>query len=165
MLEDLRENSASAGTVFILDFKLKNLPKRIECIGGAERGITNFQLPMYLSLAEGSGGKEIHGAFFFSIVDAKPMVIFGYIKNHVTNRTSPAKKKDLILRSDDSFADIMDEFKKKSGQYVNEISSGNFSTLNSDYNTCAACTYHRVCRTTYKIGRETGLWERENEGT
>ncbi|MDR1585958.1 MAG: PD-(D/E)XK nuclease family protein [Treponema sp.] len=165
MLEDLRKDSASGGAVFIVDFKLKNLPKRIECTGGADKGLVNFQLPMYLSLAEENGGKEVQGAFFFSIVDAKPMVIFGHIKNQVTKRMSPGRKKDIVMRSEDSFAYIMAEFKKKSEQYVNEIGSGNFSTFNSDYNTCAACACHRVCRTTYRIGRETGLWDRENEGT
>jgi hypothetical protein len=163
MLEDLREDSIPGA--LIVDFKLKNLPKRIECTGGAERGLANFQLPMYLSLAEENGGKEIHGAFFFSIVDVKPMVIFGHIKNQVTKRTSPSRKKSIIMRSDDSFANIMSEFKTKIEQYVSEIRSGAFSTFNSDYNTCAACAYHRVCRTTYKIDRETALWDREDEGT
>ncbi|MDR2134073.1 MAG: PD-(D/E)XK nuclease family protein [Treponema sp.] len=163
ILEDARKNSEPAA--FIVDFKLKNLPRRIDCIGGTEKGLANFQLPMYLNLAEENGGKEIQGAFFFSIIDAKPMVVFGQIKNQVTKRASPARKKDIVMRHDDSFADIMLEFKTKTERYAGEIGSGNFSTFNSDYNTCAACAYQRVCRTTYKIDPETGLWDREDEGT
>jgi hypothetical protein len=163
-LEDAQENSDSGGTSLIVDFKLKNMPDRAGCTGETEKGLTNFQLPMYLSLAEENGAKEIQGAFFFSIVDAKPRVIFGAIKNQMTKRTSPGRKKDIILRSGDLFTDIMTEFKTKAGQYADEISAGNFSTFNSGYNICAACAYHRVCRTTYKIDRETGLWDREDEG-
>ncbi|MDR1318350.1 MAG: PD-(D/E)XK nuclease family protein [Treponema sp.] len=165
MLEDAREDSDSGGAAFIVDFKLKNMPKRAECTGKTEKGLTNFQLPMYLSLAEENGAGEVQGAFFFSILDAGPRVLFGAVKNQVTKRTSPGRKKDIILRTDDLFADIMNEFKTKTGQYVSEIGDGNFSTLNSDYNTCAACSCHRICRTTYKIDRETGLQDREDEGT
>jgi hypothetical protein len=165
MLEDARENPDSGGTALIADFKLKNMPKRAECTGRTEKGLANFQLPMYLTLAEENGAKKIQGAFFFSIVDAKPMVVFGVIKNAVTNRTSPGKKKDVILRTDDAFAGLMAEFNAKAGRYAEEIGSGIFSTFNSGYNTCAACAYHRVCRTTCAIDRETGLWDREDEGT
>jgi hypothetical protein len=169
VLEDARNNFETKGTALIVDFKLKYMPKRGECTGEAERGMTNFQLPMYLSLAEAKGGKPVHTALFFDILDAKPQVLFGKIKNGKNGAVTPKKANEQIIRGmsphpasppEDQFQHIMNEFQEKTEQYVKEAESGNFTTFYPHFNTCTKCAWHRVCRTAYRIKPEQSLPER-----
>jgi hypothetical protein len=157
MLEDARPDSESPGTVLIVDFKLKNMPSRDDCTGEGENGLADFQLPMYLSLAEENRKLPVHGACFFSIIDKKPQFIFGAARNAISGAWEPKKAEQRIMRGSDKFNVIMGEFAKKTKQYAEEINSGNFSVFDSNFEKCVNCDYHRVCRTVYKIGREQNL--------
>jgi predicted amino acid dehydrogenase len=111
-----------------------------------------------MTLAEEQGEKMIGAAVFFSILQAKPLTLFGVIDNRETGKSEP-KENDRILRTDDSDPDsrfqlIMKEFWEKIERYVAEIKSGNFSTINSSFTKCVSCSYHTVCRTTYRVRGE-----------
>jgi hypothetical protein len=157
MLEDARENSENPGTALIVDFKLKSMPDRGSCTGDGENGLTNFQLPMYTVLAEKNRKIPVHGACFFSIIDAKPRFVFGALKNTESGAWEPRKADQRIIRGSDKFNHLMEEFENKTKQYAEEINSGNFSVFDSTFEKCADCEYHRVCRTIYKIDREQNL--------
>ncbi|GHV94278.1 hypothetical protein AGMMS50293_05980 [Spirochaetia bacterium] len=157
MLEDTRDDSETKGAVFIIDFKLRTLPDRDDCTGEGENGLANFQLPMYLRLAEKNENSTVHAALFFSIVKAEPKILFGVLQNIETNIRIPKKAEDRIIQGDDLFKRIMREFADKTIQYAAEIGSGNFSIFESDFNKCSKCAYHRVCRTVYRIDREQKL--------
>jgi ATP-dependent helicase/DNAse subunit B len=154
ILEDARENSESRGAALIVDFKLRYLPDLDDCTGAGENGLANFQLPMYLVLAEENKNRPVHTALFFSIVDAEPEVLFGAIQ-HLKNKTWLPKKEDQrIMRESGLFQHIINEFEVKTEQFAEEITSGGFSVFSPDNEKCGACNYHRVCRTMYKIDRE-----------
>ena len=155
ILEDVREDSPGKGAAIIVDFKLRYMPDRAACTGGDGEGLADFQLPMYLSLAEKNGSLPVHTALFFSIVDASPQVLFGVIQNK--KGAVPKKEEDRIMRDSGLFLEIMNEFAEKAGRFAAEISSGNFSVFKPEFEKCGSCAYHRVCRTIYKIVREQNL--------
>jgi CRISPR/Cas system-associated exonuclease Cas4 (RecB family) len=90
----------------------------------------NFQLPLYLRLAEKTYQKEVHAALFFSITDAKPTALFETLQEK---------------------EEIMKEFDDKVRQFTQEISSGTFSFFPSRCEHCQNCEYNKVCRTLYKV--------------
>jgi hypothetical protein len=168
VLEDRRENSETPGAMTIVDFKLYTLPDRGDCDAGGDEGLLNFQLPLYMTLAEEKGKKTMSAAVFFSILQAKPLALFGVIDNRETGKSEP-KEDDRILRTGDSGPDnrfqlIMQEFWEKIERYVDEIKTGNFSTISDSFMKCVSCGHHRVCRTTYRVRGEPELLTRRSAG-
>ena len=166
ILEDRRENSETPGALTIVDFKLYTLPGREACDASGDGGLSNFQLPLYMTLAEEQGKEPIDTALFFSIIQAKPQTLFGAIHNRETGKSEP-KEQDRILRTEDPESDgrfqrIMQEFWEKTERYAAEIRSGSFSTINGSFRKCVACGNNTVCRTTYRIRREPGLLARRD---
>jgi hypothetical protein len=151
MLEDVGKNSNTV----IVDFKLYHMPDWDSCTASGDGGLTNFQLPLYITLAEEQLGRSVDTALFFSILQAKPQVIFGTIESRETGKSQP--KEPL---PEEQFQLVMDEFRRKAEQYVVEISTGNFSTISNSFKKCTDCDYHSVCRTTYTIDREENLLDR-----
>jgi hypothetical protein len=135
----------------IVDFKLRTMPRQKDCKGTGEKGLIDFQLPMYLKLAEENGGNEIHTTLFFNILEAKPQVLFGQIFNAVKGTKTP--KNNPIQRGDDFFNEIMDQFEEKTEQFAWEIKNGQFTIFESDFDECLKCKHHRLCRTVYRIDK------------
>jgi hypothetical protein len=159
ILEDTRADSETGGAVLIVDFKLKNLPKRADCAGTGENGLANFQLPMYLALTEAHEHTTVQTALFFSVIDAEPLVLFGAIQNPHTRKWKPGLVKDRITRESELFERIMGEFREKAERFAREAGSGKFSVFPDarHFDQCNRCEYHRVCRTVYKIDREENI--------
>jgi hypothetical protein len=82
---------------------------------------------MYITLVEENEKIKVYTALFYSIID---------LKSEIFDR--------------DWYDEISEEFNNKIEQFVQDISSGNFTQNNND---CYACDYHRICRTIYIIGR------------
>ncbi|GHV53200.1 hypothetical protein AGMMS49579_11570 [Spirochaetia bacterium] len=169
ILEQVNSDTAEPVRI-IVDFKLGNPPDRKPCIGKGETGLENFQLPMYLTLAENNGGKPIKGALFFSVFHVKPTVIFGMIQDAINGKKIPYREKDRIVRTDsnaandttDLFNMIMNEFNEKAGRYAQEIQSCKFTTISTSDKKCALCVYHTVCRTIYTVERERNLQRQDS---
>jgi hypothetical protein len=159
LLEDVRDDSTSPGERVIADFKLNSTPGKKSCTGQGENGLEDFQLPMYITLAEEQGKKPVGTALFFSIMQAEPNVIFGSIRDETTGKT-----KSGVVRTgteEDDFEFILTEFKAKAAQYAGEAASGSFTTISKSERQCVQCAYHRVCRTIYAVGRERDLLNQE----
>ncbi|MCL2765779.1 MAG: PD-(D/E)XK nuclease family protein [Treponema sp.] len=143
----------------IVDYKIKYLPYRPDCTGEAEDGLSDFQLPVYITLAEDNEKHNVNTALFYSILDAVPEVIIGSIYDINTGKTTPFRKDDKIDRDSEQYNFIFDSFTEKTKKYAYEIENGIFTVFPSD---CTDCSYHRICRTAYFINRETGLFLQEN---
>jgi len=142
----------------IVDFKLKYMPDRSDCIADNEENeLADFQLPMYITLTEETKQYKVYTALFYSIVDLKPEVIIGTICNSNTEKTIPAKKENQIIRESERYDIIFKEFKNKTKQFADEISTGNFTIFKQKNNDCLDCDYQRICRTVYIIDRENNL--------
>jgi ATP-dependent helicase/DNAse subunit B len=151
ILEDQRNSSGQCGTAVLIDFKTKYKLKLSDYIG--ENGLTDFQLPLYLRLAEAELKKDVHTALFFSILEAKPQVLFGFVKNIINDTAIPKKPEDCIMPGSDVFINIMNEFDKKTEQFTREISGGSFSFSPLIPKACMSCDYKKICRTLYQICR------------
>jgi hypothetical protein len=150
----LKETQAGTDKYVIVDFKLKNLPARCDCTADEETPLTDFQLPMYITLIEKNELFDVYTALFYSIIDQKPQVIIGTIHDENTNKNIPSKEEDQIIRNSERYMKIFNEFKNKTEQFTEEISSGNFTVFPQDNNDCYNCEYQRICRTAYIINRE-----------
>jgi hypothetical protein len=170
------ENAGPGGAV-IVDFKLNYLPTRKACTGEGERGLENFQLPMYITLAEASGVPPVRTALFFNILKVKPAVIIGRIRDSAGGKEKPAGKQAIIRRlpapsgaglsgpegegegqeGEDKFGAIMAEFEAKTEGYARDIVAGNLSVFSAGESQCGSCRYHRVCRTLYSVDGERDL--------
>ena len=151
ILEDCRKESAQNGTAVIVDFKTKYELKLADYTG--DDGLVNFQLPLYLRLAEAELGKEVHTALFFSIVDASPQVLFGKIDNIVSGKSVPHKAENSILYKNGEYTRIMNEFDEKTKQFTEEVTGGAFALRPRNLQICQSCEYNKVCRTMYAVNR------------
>jgi hypothetical protein len=144
-------------SLVIVDFKTKYMPDLSDCIGIEE--LANFQLPMYIRLAENEFGKKVDTALFFSILDAAPQVLFGVIRDALSGEIIPGKEQDRIMRGGAEYERIMGEFDKKAEQFATEISNGAFAFSPSHWESCKECGYNRVCRTLYKVFQGEKQWK------
>jgi len=141
------------GKYIIVDFKLKKLPKREDCTG-EENGLSNFQLPMYITLTEENNKISVYTALFYNILESKAEVLTGTICDTNTGTVIPKKEEDRIIRNSEWYNSIFDEFNKKTEQFSQEISTGNLTVFETKISNCFNCAYQRICRTVYIIGRE-----------
>jgi hypothetical protein len=146
LLRDERENPENPGGI-IVDFKLSRLPKRGSCIGEGE--LENFQLPMYVTLAEASGGGPVETALFFSILKTETAVIFGRIRDSRSGKQKPARQ--AILRGEGGFEAVMAEFLDKARSYARETGGENPAAPRAGEERCGPCAYRRICRTLYTV--------------
>jgi hypothetical protein len=151
ILEAPPDGSKTKPKGIIVDFKLRTMPRQKDCKGTGDKGLIDFQLPMYFKLAEENGGNEIHTTLFFNILEAKPQVLFGQISNAVKGTKTP--RSNPIQRGDDFFYKIMDQFEEKTEQFAWEIKNGQFTIFESNFDECLKCKHHRICRTVYRIDK------------
>ncbi|MCL2209163.1 MAG: PD-(D/E)XK nuclease family protein [Treponema sp.] len=137
----------------IVDFKTKKTPKRTECTGEGDNGLSDFQLPMYITLAQENEEIKISSAVFFSILDQKPEVIIGAVTDNIYEVKIPKKEEDRILPGDDKYMRIFDDFNQKVCEFSDNISSGNFTVPETKYSRCSECSHNRICRTFFIINR------------
>jgi hypothetical protein len=147
----------------IVDFKLNYLPQRKPCIAQGERGLENFQLPMYITLAEASGAPPVHTALFFNILKADALVVFGRVHDRLSGKEKPAQQPVLRGTADpsgggeDRFGAVMAEFAAKTEQYAAAVLEGKLPAPSAGEAQCAACAYRRVCRTLYAVDGNRNL--------
>ena len=144
----------------IVDFKLKNTPNRADCTAEDGNPLADYQLPMYITLAEEKDNYKIYTALFYSILNCESEVIFGSIFNKMENIEVPKKINDRIIKESEQYNNILNEFNAKTKQFASEISSSEFSIFPLKSSDCFNCDYHRICRTVYIIGRENNLLEK-----
>jgi hypothetical protein len=151
LLEQTMENTEK---YIIVDFKLKNLPARKNCTGEGEDGLSDFQLPAYITLAEENEKYKVYTALFYSIIDIKPEIIIGTISDINTKKTFPLKEDVRIIKDSKKYNLIFEEFTYKTGKFALDISGGELKNFPKNNSVCYTCNYHRICRTVYAITRE-----------
>jgi hypothetical protein len=142
----------------VIDFKTGNPPARKDCVGAESVELSDFQLPLYITLYERNAGVQpskqtaVSTALFFSINKAESRVIIGSLVNQVTGKTTPAK--DAIERDDPAYTAIMDEVDAKVAQYATVLWTAMFThAAKPDWKTCNECAHRFSCRTTYTVAR------------
>jgi len=149
----LKDNSNGEDKYIIVDFKRKTIPKRADCTAQDDNPLTDFQLPMYINLAEEKDNIKVYTALFYSILNLQPEVVIGTVTD-INEKITPKKPEDRITRGDDLYKKIFKEFEEKTEQFADEIKSGNLTIFPKENNDCLTCNYNRICRTVYIIDRE-----------
>jgi CRISPR/Cas system-associated exonuclease Cas4 (RecB family) len=155
----LEDRTVEESKYIIVDFKSGDLPKRADCTGTGDE-LKDFQLPMYITLAEENEKIKIHAALFYDILKLNPEVFFGTIEDKFNEKTIPQKADNRILcngENHERYDQVLIEFIKKTKKFAGEIKNVSFTVFESDYNKCNKCEYNRICRTTYIIGREKNI--------
>jgi hypothetical protein len=145
------------GKYIIVDFKLRYLPNRGDCTGDGDSRLCDFQLPMYITLAEENEKIEIGTALFFSILYSVPQVIIGKVMDSQTEEAFPKKEEDVILHDSGMYKQIIKEFDDGTLQFADEILTGRFTVFEQDSKVCYACQYNRICRKIYAIKIEKNI--------
>ena len=157
----LKDTSEETEKYIIVDFKRKRMPKRADCVvndaAEKEDTLADFQLPMYITLAEKNEKFKVYTALFYSILELKPEVIIGSLTDINTKKIIPAKLENRINRGSELYEHIFEEFKNKTEQFTQEISTGSFTVFPQNYTSCYNCDYQRICRTVYIIDRENKI--------
>jgi ATP-dependent helicase/DNAse subunit B len=145
ILEDINGNLA------VVDFKTNYMPVFSKCTKGE---LSNFQLPMYLRLAENKFTQEVHTATFFSVANPSPEIWFGSLQNVLSGAIITKKEEKRVTRGDDVFIHIMNEFDEKTVQFADKMTSGIIPAYPAYSPHCHECGYKKTCRVFYKICQE-----------
>ncbi len=133
--------------ITIIDFKTYNFPDKEK----------DLQLPLYIKLYENhlkEKGLElqVEQAAFFSIVQAKPQVSLGLIKNKITKSNYPMKIADRFCRTSEEcsvdencFEEKLNELDKKIEFFVKSILEGkNFLITDDIINNTLFCSLDNI---------------------
>jgi len=152
ILKDTRDGTDK---YIIVDFKRKKSSKTVKYSAEDENNILkDYQLPMYITLAEEKDNLKVYTALFYSILNLEPSVVIGTVSDIYNQKTIPRKPEDQITRGSAIHKLIFDEFENKTKQFAQEISTGSFSIFPQDRNDCYKCKFNRICRTVYIIDCE-----------
>jgi ATP-dependent helicase/DNAse subunit B len=147
IIDCVLQDQSSVDTA-IIDFKKSSLPLRKACVG---ENLEDFQLPMYVRLAEANKYPLVTTALFMNIVKGEKRVIFGSVTSSTDNRRTPKNDNEIIDRSRDKCNEILETLLKKAEQFACEVRSGKCSTVCTQESQCFECTYRELCRTSYIV--------------
>jgi len=154
----LKDTSDGADKYIIVDFKRKSAPKRADCTAEDDNPLKDFQLPMYITLAEERDKIKVYTALFYSILNLQAETVIGTVNDIYGEKTIPKKQEDQIIRGSEWHKKIFNEFNDRSKQFAEEISTGNLSVFPQKKNECYDCSYNRICRTVYIIDCENNYF-------
>ena len=133
--------------ITIVDFKTYNFPDKE----------TDLQIPLYVKLYENYLSEQgincqVEQACFFSIIQAKPSVTLGILKNNVTGKKSPYKKIDRYLRKEidctdgeNSYEEKLTNLDKKIKFFVESVLTGkNFLISEEITNKILFCSFENL---------------------
>lgn len=133
--------------VLILDFKTNSLPSKKECFPDDNGVVSNFQMPMYVTLWENQTVKEsVSKAAFVSIQKSEFIPIIGDFGG---------RKKGLNRDGAEGFEKLLEGFEARLDEYVTALETANFEQLTQiSFQTCQDCSWKTLCRTTYTVSGE-----------
>lgn len=156
--------------VFIVDFKLKNMPKRKNCIKTSAEDVQDFQIPLYtyaLEFEKYNNSEDIVGGGFGSILNTNFSPMYGILE--AGTKANPNTTKDRLIRNEPNsegidFKDTMAALQTAIKGFKNCILDKDLSLFtNSDkwgtfpngkkvpFDTCRKCEYKKYCRTIYTV--------------
>jgi len=137
-------------TAVLIDYKSGKPPSPAEYIRDEKGRIRDYQIPMYISLAEKSDksryrGTKIENAWFGDIKagDYRPVLNDGECFNH-------GKKRGMFTR--DEFEDAMQSFREMTASFAGAVADENFTRPpDLPWEECTRCEYQKICRHTYAV--------------
>lgn len=140
----------SDGTAVLIDYKSGKAPSTSKYITDGTVRIGDFQIPMYVFLAEEADdspykGTRIEHAWFGSVKegDFRPII-------NDNDALKCGSKRGMVTR--DEFKGAMDSFHEMTGYFAQAVREGNFTRPESlDWAECVSCDFQKICRFTYAV--------------
>jgi len=140
----------SDGTAVLIDYKSGKPSGPADYVPDAKGRIRDYQIPMYVALAEdsdksGCKGKKIENAWFGDIreADYRPIIDDGECFDH-------GRKKGMRTR--DEFEGAMKAFREMTAAFADAIKTENFTRpADLPWEECTRCDYQKTCRHTYAV--------------
>lgn len=134
----------------LIDYKSGKPPATSAYQSGETTRITDFQIPMYVFLAEESPDSPWHGsriehAWFGSIRegDYRPII-------NDNEEIKIGAKRGMVTR--DEFAPAMESFAEMTTLFTGAVRSADFTRPPElPWATCVSCDYQKICRYTYAV--------------
>ena len=134
----------------LIDYKSGKVPSPSVYATGENAPITDFQIPMYVFLAEESPESPYHGskiefAWFAGIQegDYRPVLNDNEIINH-------GKKRGMILREE--FDPAMASFRDEARLFADSVKNMDFKRPEKlAWAECQICDFRKICRFTYAV--------------
>lgn len=133
--------------ITIIDFKTYKTPEKK----------TDLQIPLYIKLyenylKENNINTQVEQACFFSILQSKPNVVLGTLKNQSTNKITPNVKADRIYRNqvdcldgEKCLDDTLQDLDEKIKFFVSSVLSGkNFLLSEENVNKILFCSFDNI---------------------
>ncbi|MBP5251090.1 MAG: PD-(D/E)XK nuclease family protein [Treponema sp.] len=136
--------------IFIIDFKTNKTPAKKDCYVSEDGTLSNFQIPMYVSLWNKKHPEQkIENALFYSIKERKPYFVM----------SSKQIGRDKFQTADE-YESTLSAFKNYADEFFNKVQDCDLDPhLNGDdtYNSvdtyahCSKCSFKSICRTMFSI--------------
>ncbi|ULQ61068.1 PD-(D/E)XK nuclease family protein [Brucepastera parasyntrophica] len=139
-------------TLVLIDYKSGRTPMPKDYVPGEDGLISDFQIPMYVFLAEESPESPFHGqkieqAWFASISgrEYRPIINDSSLFSH--NR-----KQGAVSREE--FEPALQSFHRETERFIEAFKINNFTRPKDlDWSVCQACDFRKICRFTYSAGK------------
>lgn len=140
--------------LILLDFKLGNAPQLKEAHLDQEGRLANFQMAFYIILYESCyPERTIDSGAFMTIKDGAVSVIFGFDDNK-----RPQRNQGIITKDGEkgfTFNHTVAAALRDTSKFATALTSCTFPQMTGvNYETCSSCSWRRICRTTYTVGRD-----------
>jgi RecB family exonuclease len=134
-----RVSVSPGGEPVIIDYKTGETPTKAQSMKLADKEIENYQIPFYVRLYEMTHKNiQVEGAFFISINKNELTAVIG----------KPGNKRGAGREEFQATGDALNESMET---FAAALASPDFSRMEKQYKTCAACEYKKICRTTYSL--------------
>jgi hypothetical protein len=135
----------------IIDYKTNTTPGKTGSAVGEDGNITDYQMAMYIRLYEENSTAQIGGAYFMSIK-----------QNDITAIVGKPRGKRGFTREE--YQPTLDALETAAGRFVTSVDNKEFFPNPVNRETCGACGYKNICRTTYVLNSEPGAAGTPGEG-
>lgn len=133
----------------IIDYKTNNMPayssygKKNSSVEEIE--LTDFQIPMYIFLAESKLNQKIEHAWFLSFVQQK-------INKVVNDNEAIPVTRSGSERTREDFQSSIDAFINEAERFAELVKNQDFTKPSSvSFETCSTCGFKHICRTAYSV--------------
>ncbi|MDR3336226.1 MAG: PD-(D/E)XK nuclease family protein, partial [Treponema sp.] len=133
------------GDPIIIDYKTGGFPTKLECTFDEEKGLVEFQIPLYIRLYEGlHTNVRVEGAFYISINRNDLGAIVG----------KPGSKQGHTRDEYQPSLDVLDNYIE---EFARNLGSLHFIPDDTQLGRCSECSYRNICRSSYNLNTHKGV--------
>ena len=130
---------SDSAKAMIIDYKTSYAPPASHCRWDEEKGLRDFQIPMYIKLYEAQSGIMANRAFYVKINEHKIIPVMGEFLGKTYSR--------------EQYQSAMDALEKEIERFDSSVSSLDFVPKTIPYMNCISCEFKNICRTLYLLNQ------------